>query len=109
MNATYSMEESRPRRVWSVLGALGLIVVGILAIWLPLSASIALVIVISWMLIFAGVGHLIEALSLKSFGIFMWDLTLAVVSIYVGIYMRMHPGMGLATLTFMVAIYFLVS
>lgn len=103
------MEDSKPRRIWSILGALGLMVVGVLAIALPLGASIALVIIISWMLIFAGVGHLIEALSFTSFGSFMWDLILAVVSIFVGIYMRMHPGMGLTTLTFMVAIYFLVS
>ena len=64
---------------------------------------------LSWLLIFAGIGHLIEALSFKSVGNFVWELVLAAVSVYVGMYMWLHPMMGLSTLTFLLAIFFLVS
>jgi uncharacterized membrane protein HdeD (DUF308 family) len=109
MNGTEFTEDSKQRGAWSTLGAIALMVAGVLAICMPLVTSIALVIILSWLLIFAGIAHLVEALSFKSVGNFAWELILAALCIYVGFYMRLHPAMGVATLVFMLAVFFLVS
>src|SRR5581483_11835908 len=109
MNIIESSENSRQARSYSTFGAVLLIIAGVLAISLPLATSIGLVIVLSWMLIIGGIGHLIEAFRFKSFGNVVWELISAVVAICVGFYMRLHPAMGLAALTLALAIYFLVS
>ncbi len=109
MSAMESMEDSKQRGAWFTLGAVTLMAAGVLAICMPLVTSIALVIILSWLLIFAGIAHLVEALSFKSIGDFVWELILAAVCIYVGFYMRLRPAMGLATLVLLLAVYFLVS
>lgn len=109
MNSTESIEDSRQRRNWSTLGGIALVILGVLAIWLPLATSIGLAIILSWLLIFAGVGHLVQALGFKSVGNFLGELILAAVCFYIGFYMRLHPGLGLSALTFLLAIVFLVS
>lgn len=109
MNGSEFIEDSKPRKAWYTLGAVALVVAGVLAICMPLVASISLVIILSWLLIFAGIGHLVEALNFKSLGNFAWELIIAAVSIYVGFYMRLRPAMGLSTLVFLLAVFFLVS
>jgi len=86
-----------------------MIVAGVLAIFLPLTISTGLVILLSWLLIISGIGHLIAAFRFKTFGNMAWELIQAVAAICVGFYMRFHPLMGLATLTLALAIFFLVS
>src|SRR5689334_12374483 len=110
MNTNESAESSTQARTWSTLGAVLMIVAGVLAIFLPLTISVGLVILLSWLLIISGIGHLIAAFRFKTFGSNMvWELIQAVVAIWVGFYMRFHPMMGLATLTLALAIFFLVS
>jgi uncharacterized membrane protein HdeD (DUF308 family) len=86
-----------------------MIIAGVLAISLPLATSIGLVVILSWLLILGGIGHLISAFRFGSFGRIVWELIMGAVAIWVGFYMRVHPTMGLATLTLALAIYFLVS
>ncbi len=86
-----------------------MIIAGVLAISLPLATSTGLIIILSWLLIIAGIGHLIAAFRFKGVGNVVWELVNAAVAICVGFYMRFHPVMGLATLTLALAIYFLVS
>src|SRR3954447_17582818 len=109
MNTNESAESSMHARTWSTLGAVLMIVAGVLAIFLPLTISTGLVILLSWLLIISGIGHLIAAFRFKSFGNIVWELIQAAVAIWVGFYMRFHPMMGLATLTLALAIFFLVS
>lgn len=109
MNTNESAENSTPARSYSTFGAILMILAGVLAICLPLATSTGLVIILSWLLIIAGIGHIIAAFRFKSFGNVIWELINAAVAICVGFYMRFHPVMGLAALTLALAIYFLVS
>jgi len=109
MNAIESTENSMQARTWSTAGAILMIIAGVLALSLPLATSVGLVILLSWLLIIGGVGHLVSAFRFKSIGNIIWVLIEAAVAIGVGFYMRLHPMMGVATLTLALAIFFLVS
>jgi uncharacterized membrane protein HdeD (DUF308 family) len=102
-------DDSKGRKTWGTLGAVALLVTGVVAICLPLAASIGLIIILSWSLIIAGIGHLIAALRFDRVGSFIWELVLAALCIYVGLYMRIHPAMGFSTLVFVLAAFFAVS
>ena len=94
---------------WSVAISVLMIVAGILAIGLPLAAGLAVNLVVAWLLVFAGVGHLWFAWELRRIGGMVWQLLLGVLYIGVGIYLLAHPVAGLLTLTLALAIYLFVE
>jgi uncharacterized membrane protein HdeD (DUF308 family) len=82
-----------------------MILAGILAIGVPLAAGIAVNIVVGWLLMFAGVTHLLFAWELRRVGGMLWQLLLGVLYIGVGVYLLAHPLQGLLSLTLALAIY----
>jgi uncharacterized membrane protein HdeD (DUF308 family) len=109
MSAYLLDETEKHSKTWSIVGAILMIIAGVLAICLPVASSIGVVIILSWLLIIAGIAHVIAAFRFKSFGNVLWELILAAVAVFVGLYMRAHPVMGLATLTLVMAFYFLAT
>jgi uncharacterized membrane protein HdeD (DUF308 family) len=109
MSAHLSAEIEKRSNTWFVLGAVVMVIAGLLAITLPLATTAVLSVVLAWLLIFAGIGHLIAAFRFDSFGSFVWELLVACAAIFVGIYMRTHPVIAPLTLTFVLAIVFLAS
>ncbi|HWY58558.1 MAG TPA: DUF308 domain-containing protein [Terriglobales bacterium] len=107
MNAAVESEKRLPK--WSVLGSVMMIVAGSLAIIAPLETSIRIVLILSWVLIFSGVGHLVAALRFKSFENLVWDLLLAILHIVMGLYFVLHPQLALAPLTLVLAGLFLLN
>src|SRR5579864_5286389 len=107
MNAAVESEKRLPK--WSVLGSVMMIVAGSLAIIAPLETSIRIVLILSWVLIFSGVGHLVAALRFKSFENLVWDLLLAILHIVMGLYFVLHPQLALAALTLLLAGLFLLN
>jgi uncharacterized membrane protein HdeD (DUF308 family) len=91
--------------------ALGILMVicGILAIALPLASSIGVALVVGWLILLAGVWHLIFVFHSHSFGGVLWQLLLAIVYGFAGVYMLMHPLLGLVTLTLVIAIFLLIE
>jgi uncharacterized membrane protein HdeD (DUF308 family) len=94
---------------WSMFLGAVMFICGLLAVLLPLASGIGIVIVLAWLILFAGVAHLIFAFQSHSVGGFLWKLLLAVVYGFAGIYMLMHPLLGLVSLTFVLAIFLLVE
>lgn len=94
---------------WAIAVSVLMIVAGILAIALPLAAGIAVNIVVAWLLLFAGVGHLVFAWELRRIGGMIWQLLLGVLYIGVGVYLLAHPVAGLLSLTLALAIYLFVE
>ncbi len=92
---------NRTSMIWGVL----MLVCGILAISLPLASSISLVIVAGWLILFAGMAHLIFAFHARGAGGVLWQLLLAIVYGVAGIYMLMHPLLGLLSLTLVLTIF----
>jgi uncharacterized membrane protein HdeD (DUF308 family) len=86
-----------------------LIVAGIVAMFAPLGAGLAVVTLIGVLLVFAGFSMLILAFRAGSFGDGLMLLLLGVLSLLAGLYMLFSPGAALATLTLFLAAYFVVS
>ena len=89
--------------VWGILMCL----CGILAISLPLATSIGVVILLAWLILFAGVAHLIFAFPSHGIGAVLWQVLLAIVYGVAGIYMLINPLLGVVSLTLVLAIFLL--
>src|SRR5215472_7316750 len=109
MSTHLSDEIERRSNRWFILGAIVMVVAGALAIALPLATTAALSIVLAWLLIAAGIGHLIAAFRFETFASFIWELLVATAAIFAGAFMRTHPTMAPVTLAFVLAILFLAS
>src|SRR5260370_28086317 len=88
---------------WSMLWGILMFIFGILAISLPLASSIGIVIVLAWLILFAGIAHLFFAFHSHSVGAVLWQVLLAIVYGIAGIYMLMHPLLGVLYLTLLLA------
>ena len=109
MNSEASLGAVKKASGWSMFLGAVMFICGLLAILLPLASSIGIVILVAWLILFAGVAHLIFALQSHSVGAFLWKLLLALVYGFAGIYMLMHPLLGLVSLTLVLAVFLLVE
>lgn len=96
-------------RSWSIVIGVLLIILGIAAIFLPFIAGIAVNLVLGWVLLFAGVAHLVYAWSARGAGAVIWQVILGIVYILVALYLLIHPTRGLLTLTLVLAVYFIIE
>ncbi len=97
--------KSRERTIIGVL----LIILGLLAILLPFIAGIAVTAFIGWLLLFAGIVHLIYSWHSRKTGGVIWQILIAILYLFVGFYLIFHPARGLVTLTLLLASYFVVE
>lgn len=91
--------------------AVGVIVVvaGILALLSPLVAGLSIAIAVGVLIVASGVSRLFLAFRMGSFGHGLLVFVLGLLSIVIGGYMVSRPGMALATLTLVLAVYFVVD
>lgn len=107
MNAETTVGTVRKPSRWSILWGILMFICGILAISLPLVSSIGIVIVLAWLILFAGISHLIFAFHCHSIGGVLWQVLLAVVYGIAGIFMLMNPLLGVLSLTLVLAVFLL--
>ena len=86
-----------------------LIVFGMLAIGSPFLAAVAVSAVISWLVILAGVVHLILAFHVHRAGSMIWKLLVGLAYLLFGVYLLMHPVLGVASLTLLLASLLLIE
>src|SRR5438094_3152800 len=91
--------------LWGVL----LIVFGILAVGSPFLAAVAVNVVIAWLIILAGVVHVILAFHAHRAGRLIWKLLVGLAYLFFGAYLFMHPVLGVASLTLVLASLFLIE
>src|SRR5438445_8595112 len=91
--------------LWGVL----LIVFGILAVGSPFLAAVAVNVVIAWLIILAGVVHVILAFHAHRADRLIWKLLVGLAYLFFGAYLIMHPVLGVATLTLVLASLFLIE
>jgi len=108
------MPESIPGLVkkgttWSMVWGVLLIIFGILAIDSPFIAAMAFSLIIAWLIIFAGAVHLAVAFHAHGAGSKIWKILVGLAYIAFGIYLLMRPGIGVLSLTLILAILFLVE
>jgi len=90
---------------WAVI----LILCGIFSLSLPLIAGISAAIILSVLILVAGIIHLTTAPVSGGFGGYAWRTLLGIVYIIGGIWMFMHPILGLVSFTFVLGIMFVVE
>jgi uncharacterized membrane protein HdeD (DUF308 family) len=86
-----------------------MIVVGLLALWLPIASSIGVARLLGWLLVIDGVFQLIHSFRSEGVGHVVWKVLVAVVFLVAGIYLLMHTLVGVAVLTLALAVFFLVE
>jgi uncharacterized membrane protein HdeD (DUF308 family) len=96
---------SRGSIVWAIL----LIAFGILAIALPLATSIGVVLLLAWLLVFGGAFQFIHAFRSHGAGSIAWKLLVAILYLGVGLYFLMHPVLGMASFTLLLAWFFVAE
>ena len=95
--------------VGSFLWAILLMVTGFFALALPWEASLGVALVIGWLFVFGCGFQVVHAIRSRGVGKILWKLVVAVLYLGVGLYFLTHPLLGVATLTFALAIFFFVK
>jgi uncharacterized membrane protein HdeD (DUF308 family) len=90
------------------LGVL-LIVFGILALASPFLAAVAVNAIVAWMIVLAGIVHLTLAFRVHTAGSMIWKLLVGIAYVCFGIYLILHPTLGVVALTLVLASLFLVE
>jgi uncharacterized membrane protein HdeD (DUF308 family) len=91
--------------LWGVL----LIVFGMVAVCLPLLAAVAVNALIGWLIILAGVVHLVLGFRAHGAGSMIWKLLVGVAYLCFGGYVILHPVLGVASLTLLLASLFVIE
>jgi uncharacterized membrane protein HdeD (DUF308 family) len=105
MNAESPVAAVRKASRWSMVWGILMFICGILAICLPLASSIGIVLVLAWLILFAGIWHLFFAFHAHGVGAFLWQILLTVVYGIAGVYMLMNPLLGVLSLTLVLAVF----
>jgi uncharacterized membrane protein HdeD (DUF308 family) len=92
----------------SVVWALLLIIIGAVAIAVPLAASTGILVIIAWLLLVAGVVQGIYVFQSKGISI-LWGLLAAGIYIAAGAFLLIHPLKGIAALTLLLAVFFVAD
>jgi uncharacterized membrane protein HdeD (DUF308 family) len=99
----------RQASTWSIVWGVLLIIFGMLAVGSPFVAAVAVNVVIAWLIVLAGVVHLILAFHAHGAGSLIWKLLVGLAYLCFGVYLIIHPVLGVASLTLLLASLFLVE
>ena len=99
----------RHASTWSILCGIALIVLGVLALGSPALAAVAINAVVAWLIVLAGVVHLSLAFHAHKAGSLLWKLLVGLAYVFFGVYLIAHPGLGVASLTLVLASLFFVE
>jgi uncharacterized membrane protein HdeD (DUF308 family) len=94
---------------WSIGLSIVLILLGLAALMIPLAAGVAANLVVAWLLMLGGFGHLFFAWHVRGAGGHLWETLVGLAYLSVGMFMLVHPLLGLLSLTFVLGCYLLVK
>ena len=86
-----------------------LVVLGILAILVPMAASIAVTIILGWLFLVSGVVGLVTTFWARHAPGFWWALVSAVLAIAAGIVLLLWPVSGVVSLTLLLIVFFVIE
>ena len=87
---------------WAVV----MILLGLLAVFLPLASGIAVSVVVSWLIVLTGLAYLASAFAGRNAGAFISRMLIGIVYVAGGGYLAFHPGLALESLTIVLAVIF---
>ena len=94
---------------WSIVVSVLMIVAGILAIIVPPIAGIVVTVFVGWLLVFSAGAHFVFAWHARATRGAIWEVLVGILYLLVGGYMLINPVLGMVSLTFALAIYFVVE
>lgn len=99
------------RQHWRGIRITGLVllVLGVLAVVLPLAAALAIDLLLGWLLLVGGVVLSVQAFRIPPSGRFWWQLGIGVLNVLAGLLLLLNPMQGVLTLTVMLSVLFLVE
>ncbi len=109
MTVQSSVESARHASTWAIVWGVLLIVFGMLAVASPFLAAVAVNGLIAWLIVFSGVVHIILAFHSHGAGSMIWKLLVGLAYVCFGAYLIMHPVIGVASLTLLLASLFLIE
>jgi uncharacterized membrane protein HdeD (DUF308 family) len=86
-----------------------MIVLGTVALFLPLATGIAVSVMIAWLIILGGCAYAAYAFASRGAGDFIWRLLIGVTYIVGGGYLAFHPQLALESFTVVMAVIFLLE
>ncbi|MGC2410932.1 MAG: HdeD family acid-resistance protein [Methyloceanibacter sp.] len=95
--------------LWYLLQGILMVVAGVLALVYPLIASVAIVLLLGWILIISGLFQGIGLIGARQVPHFWLQLISVVLSIIVGLLLLRQPEGGLLLFTVLLLVYFLVE
>jgi uncharacterized membrane protein HdeD (DUF308 family) len=107
--ATMPVAAGRQGSTLSILWGILLAVFGFIAIGVPFLAAVAVTVVVGWLIVFAGIVHIVLAFHSHGAGSVIWKLLVGLAYLVVGGYTLIHPVLGLASLTLLLGVLFLVE
>src|ERR1700751_2762615 len=94
---------------WAIVWGVLLIMFGIVAIGSPLLAAVAVNALLAWLIILAGVVHLVIAFHAHGAGSVIWKVLVGIAYLLFGGYLILHPALGVVALTLVLASLFLIE
>jgi uncharacterized membrane protein HdeD (DUF308 family) len=102
-------ETVRKYSVWYLLQGGLMVVAGVVALLYPFFASTAIVLMLGWLLIFAGIVQGIGLIGAGNVPHYWLQLISAVIAIVIGVLMLRQPDSGLMIITALLIVYFMVE
>src|SRR5260370_12446070 len=99
MARTTAVDIVRQASTLSILWGVLLIVFGMVAIGSPFLAAVAVNAVIAWLIVLAGVVHVMVAFRAHGAGSMVWKLLVGVPDVFFGVSLILHPLLGVRSLT----------
>jgi uncharacterized membrane protein HdeD (DUF308 family) len=109
MNAQHTTNIFKQAAGASIGWGIAMILLGVLALFLPLATGIGVSIAVAWIIVFAGIAYSASAFAARGAGSFLWRLLIGAVYILGGLCLAFNPGIALETLTLAMAVMFLIE
>ena len=95
-------------KIYALQGGLTTLV-GILALFAPLAATLASTLLFGWLMVIAGVSGIVSAVRARGTAGFWSSLFLGVLAVLLGLVILLDPFAGAVTLTYVLATFFIFS
>jgi uncharacterized membrane protein HdeD (DUF308 family) len=104
-----TQEMMRHASLWSVVWGVLLVLFGMLAVGSPMLAALAVNIFVAWLIILAGIVHLFIAFHSHRASSLVWKALVGAAYVAFGVYLVVHPVLGVVSLTLGLAALFLIE
>ena len=86
-----------------------LVILGLLAVAVPVVAGLAVTILFGWLFLISGIVGLITTFAMRQLPGFWWSLLSGVLGVVVGGWLLVQPELGLASLTYLLIAFFIIE